>query len=399
MNVLFMSLGVFYDLSSSSVHIDILKRFANEHNVFLVCINEGGDTQYNIENGINVLRVHTGELKNVNTIRKGINTVFVEYQFARAIKKYLGSVAFDLVLYTTPPITFVRPISYIKNRNNAVTYLMLKDIFPQNAVDIGLMSTAGISGVIYKYFRSKEKKLYEISDYIGCMSKANVDYIISQNKEVDKNKVEICPNITFIEDLSLDAYKKEHIRTKYNIPLEKVVFVYGGNLGKPQGIPFLIECLQRCSNYKDSFFLIIGQGTEYGRIRDFLDKSKLSNCILLDSLPKKDYETLVAACDVGLIFLDHRFTIPNFPSRVLSYMKAKVPVLAATDPNTDIGQTIIKGRFGWWCESNNSMEFQKRVSEILDNRNNLSTLGENGFYYMKKNYNPDIAYQTIVSKC
>ena len=58
------------------------------------------------------------------------------------------------------------------------------------------------------------------------------------------------------------------------------------------------------------------------------------------SLPKADYETIVASCDVGMIFLDHRFTIPNFPSRMLSYMKAKIPILAVTDPNTDVGMRL-----------------------------------------------------------
>lgn len=88
---------------------------------------------------------------------------------------------FDLIIYSTPPITFQRAVEYVKERDNAQTYLLLKDIFPQNAVDIGILSKNGWKGLIYKYFRKKEKKLYGISDRIGCMSEANCKYILSHN--------------------------------------------------------------------------------------------------------------------------------------------------------------------------------------------------------------------------
>ena len=108
------------------------------------------------------------------------------------------------------------------------------------------------------------------------------------------------------------------MRKKYDIPLEKRVFVYGGNLGKPQGIDFLIECLHSQENSKDNYFLIVGDGTEYGKIEEFVKSSNQNNIRLMKRLPQEDYDTMVGACDVGMIFLDHRFTIPNFPSRVLS---------------------------------------------------------------------------------
>ena len=113
-------------------------------------------------------------------------------------------------------------------------------------------------------------------------------------------------------------------------------------------------------------FLIVGDGTEYGLLEDYVCKSHQKNLKLMQRLPKEDYDTMVAACDVGMIFLDHRFTIPNFPSRLLGYMQAKLPVLAVTDPNTDIGKVIVDGGFGWWCESNNSELFVDKVNAILN---------------------------------
>lgn len=396
MNILFMSLGVFNNLEEGSVHVDLVKELAKEHEVWLVCKHEGQKTELTMEHGIHVLRVHTGTLKRVGLIQKGINTILVEPQFRRGIGKYLKGVPFDLVLYTTPPITFASAVKYVKQRDNAVTYLLLKDIFPQNAVDLGMMTKTGVKSGIYKYFRKKEQELYSLSDYIGCMSPGNMEYVLKHNPALNAKKVGECPNATIITDLSVDDDTRNAIRCKYNIPLYKKVFVYGGNLGKPQGISFLIECLRDCKQVEEVLFLIIGQGTEYPKIENYIKKEKPQNVRLMNHLPKQDYEKLVAACDVGMIFLDHRFTIPNFPSRLLSYMKAKIPVLAVTDPNTDLSKIITDGHFGWWCESNNIKAFVETVNEAK--ASDIEQIGNNGFDYLTKHYNIEDAVKVIVNK-
>lgn len=227
------------------------------------------------------------------------------------------------------------------------------------------MSKKGIKGLIYKHYRKQGKHLYRISDFIGCMSQANADYVLEHNPEIRPEKVEVCPNCLDIRDMSVVAEIKKEIRKKYEIPEDKKVFVYGGNLGKPQGIPFLIECLKKSESILDAYFLIIGDGTEYGLLEDYVNTEKPSNAKLMKRLPKEDYDSMVGACDVGLIFLDHRFTIPNFPSRLLAYMQAKLSVLSVTDPNTDIGKVISDGGFGWWCESNDSDSFVCKVKSAL----------------------------------
>ncbi len=112
-------------------------------------------------------------------------------------------------------------------------------------------------------------------------------------------------------------------------------------------------------------------------------------------LPKEDYDTLVGACDVGLIFLDHRFTIPNFPSRLLSYMQAKLPVLAVTDANTDVGRIIEAGKFGWWCESDDVSKFVDVMGKVMGA--DLS-IGQNGFEYMKEHYNAKTVSKQILAE-
>ena len=398
MNVLFLTLVDFESLQDRNIYTDLLREFVkNKHEIYAISPVEKKNrikTHITKENHATILRLQIGNTQKTNVVEKCISTIMIEPTFKMAIKKYFSDVRFDLVLYSTPPITLVSAIEYVQKRDGAKTYLLLKDIFPQNAVDLGMMSTTGVKGLLYQHFRKKEKRLYAVSDRIGCMSQANVDYVIKHNPEVNPRKVEVCPNCIEVIDKSVDEKTRKQIRNKYGIPLDKKVFVYGGNLGKPQGIPFLIECLRSCSNMDDLFFLIVGDGTEYGLLDDYVHKSRQKNLKLMKSLPKEDYDNMVGACDVGMIFLDHRFTIPNFPSRLLSYMQAKLPVLACTDPNTDIGNVITgidkNGNkthepFGWWCESDDENQVKKTIDQINSIKTN--SYAERSRDYLVENYN------------
>lgn len=385
-------------IQNRDIFTDLLREFINQgHRVYVVSPAErrlGTDTGLINEDNSTILRVKTGNIQKTSIVEKGISTVLLEQQFIAAIKKYFDNIKFQLVLYGTPPITLKKAVDYIKKRDNAATYLMLKDIFPQNAVDIGMLTTSGVKGLLYRAFRSKEKKLYALSDYIGCMSEANVKYVLANNPEIDPKKVGICPNCIEVMDKSVNEETRKAIRGKYNIPVDKKVFVYGGNLGKPQGIPFIIQCLRKCQDIEEAFFFIVGDGTEYHLISEYIEREKPKNVKLMNRLPKEDYDAMVGACDVGLIFLDHRFTIPNFPSRLLTYMQAKLPVLACTDPNTDIGKVIVDGGFGWWCESDSGDDFEKAVWAAMNA--DLEAMGENAFKYLYDNWNVEKQYADIV---
>ena len=196
--------------------------------------------------------------------------------------------------------------------------------------------------------------------------------------------------------MSVSSDQRTELQEKYGIPLDKTVFVYGGNLGKPQGIPLLIDCLCNQKENPDAYFLIVGDGTEFKKLEAWFTEAQPKNMKLFKRLPKEDYDCLAAACDVGLIFLDHRFTIPNFPSRLLSYMQAKLPVLACTDPNTDVGQVITDGGFGWWCESNDPAAFGSLVKQAC--AADRAAMGEKGYSHLTRHYSVEDAYKTILAQ-
>lgn len=409
MNIIFITLSNINSVKERGIYADLMRKFRNEgHNVYIVSSAErrnGIKTGLHEVDGVKILKVRTLNVQKTNVVEKGVGQLLMESQYKCAIKKHLSKIHFDLILYSTPPITFTNVVRYMKKKNSrAIAYLLLKDIFPQNAVDIGMFSTGSLFN---KYFRRKEIALYKVSDYIGCMSPANVEYIRRNNPFYPTDQVEVAPNsIELGEELSPSderakrSTEREYIRSKYGLPRNIPIFIYGGNLGKPQGIDFLIKCLGENKHRTDCHFVVVGNGTEYHKLKTWYETNtnptkEMNNCVtLMERLPKNDYDMLVRSCDVGLIFLDHRFTIPNYPSRLLPYLHYKTPIICATDPNTDIGKIADENGYGYWCESVRPEDFTVLVDKML--HSDRKAMGERGYEFLKKNYTVQNTYDAIM---
>jgi glycosyltransferase involved in cell wall biosynthesis len=396
MNILFLTLHPISDISERGIYTDLTREFIRHgHQIYIVVPAERRfhlPTGIKESEGAKILSVKTLNIQKTNLIEKGLGTLLLEYQYQRAIRKYWKNIKFDLILYSTPPITFNRVISSVKRRCEAKTYLLLKDIFPQNAVDLGMFSKGSF---VYKLFRKKEERLYQLSDYIGCMSPANVEYVLRHNPSITAERVEVCPNSIELHGKK-SGYNNGVLLQKLNIPTDKLLLIYGGNLGRPQGIDFLMNVLAANEKRTDTYFVVVGNGTEYGKISQWFRNNTPHNSCLIPSLPKQEYDDLVSACDVGLIFLDNRFTIPNYPSRLLSYLENRMPVLMATDMNTDIGPIAEKNGYGLWTESGNLETFMEMVEFVAEDREKLKLMGEKGYDYLKENYTVERTYRIIM---
>lgn len=364
--ILFLSIS--YKDRKGSIYNDLVDSLVERgHFVTVISSSENKNIERNNYRLIGFNKNVTGK---ANLIKKGIDTVLIGRKLKKIIKSKLVNESFDLIIYATPPITLNLPVQYAKKKFNAKTYLMLKDIFPQNAVDLQMFKK---SSLIYKYFRHKEKQLYNLSDKIGCMSQGNIDYLLRHNKFISKDKVEIFYNSIHIEE------------NKYIFNSEKnniTTFFFGGNLGVPQNINGLLDIIFNLNDYNLAKFVIVGKGSKDQIIKDYIENNNPKNLTYKEFVPQNEYEELLGKADVGLISLDPRFTIPNIPSKLPTYMKLGKPVLAITDVNTDLKDIINEANCGWWCDARNMNEIVNLIKEICENKENQIDKGKNGFDYL-----------------
>lgn len=398
-NILFLTAVRIIDPEEKGIYTDLLRKFRDEgFNVYVVCPEERryrGKTRIETIFNINILYVNSLNLQKTGLLEKGLATLSLSWLLFRAIKKYFKNIKFDILLYTTPPITYNKSIIYLKTKDKAMTYLLLKDIFPQNAIDLNMIMDGGI---IHRYFQKLEKRLYLLSDYIGCMSDANKAYILKHHPYLPPTIVEVNPNSIDLKWLNDSKPSSTEFRKKWGINSDALICLYGGSLGKPQGIDFLIDILEHYKNDPRLFFFIIGDGTEFNKLSNWFLRVTPHNAKLIKHLPKSEFDKIAKYGDAGLILLDKRFTIPNFPSRLLTYLENKMSVWAATDVNTDIGQVAKDNEFGFWVKSGDLSTFIAEAERELENKVLNQNRGEVGFKYSKLKFDVNVSYQKIIDR-
>jgi len=364
MNILYLSAVPFKIDKNPSIYTDLIQELTNFGDKITVVSIDNSLKPFQIkkvtQKNIDLICIGSFKLYNVSIFRKGLAILSLPFFMKKGLKK-LDISKFDLILYETPPITWAGIVSQLKKKNNTKSFLMLKDIFPQNAVDIGLIKKESF---IFKYFKKKEKLLYEVSDCIGCMSKGNMDYVLKNNSEILKEKVCYFPNT-----------KKDTGSGKINFNKEKLQFIYGGNMGLPQGVLSIVSAISYFKNDEDIEFIFVGKGTEWNKISEYFRDQK--NVKVLESLPREEYESLLSSCDAGFIFLDSRFTIPNYPSRTLAYLEKGIPIIAATDKNTDIKDLIVNNKVGLWSCSDDINSLIENIKVMKENKEKRRVFSKN----------------------
>ncbi len=384
------------DLNNKNIFTDLIKQFQiNNHKIFLVSPIQSKETRQNIlitDSNITIFRPFIGRFSKTNLALKFINSLFFEYRILTFLKSNLND-KIDLIVYSTPPINYTKIIDWFKKKHGSKTYLLLKDIFPQNAVDLKLIK---YNSFIHKYYRKKESLLYEISDFIGCMSKKNCDYILEHNK-IPINKVHINPNSIDPFIYNPNSSDKTLFFSKFNIPLNKTYIVYGGNFGLPQGIEFLLKVIFKLKDSKALHFVLIGSGTKWNLVKMWNNRYNLTNVTLIENLSSFEFNKLIHYFHVGIILLNSSFTIPNYPSRLLAYLNAKLPIIAATDSVTDVKDLILNNNLGFWSLHGNVDLFLSNIYKLMvhETRKKMSF---NAYNVLIRDFNVFLSYNIIIDK-
>jgi glycosyltransferase involved in cell wall biosynthesis len=399
-NILFIFLRHSENPNDSTLTKDLSDEFFRQgNNVSIVTILEKKykkETQIKIENGYEVLRVKTGNYFNVsNKIEKGITSLTMIPKLKKEIIKYLGKKKYDLIITHTPFISTEKLINPLKEYFKCSAYLILWDIFPQNAKDIGILNNS----LLFSYFKYNEKKMFLTYDCIWCMSEGNVNYLKENYSYLDKNKIKLLRNWAIIKP-NIEINRKE-IRNKYNFLEDEVIAIFGGNMGKPQKLENILSLAKQCLKNKKIKFLFIGNGSEKERLEKLAKENNLSNVTFINQVSREDYEKVTASCDIGLVSLDERFTVPNFPSKTTDYFKLSLPILASLDKCAaeDYGnflQNKVKG--GLFAEAGNIEELYNQFLKLYSDKKLRKELGNNGRKYYEEYLGVDKAYETIMKE-
>lgn len=401
MKVLFMT-SVYDFNDKGNLNVDLIDTIAaHGHEVTVITPKERKySPQEKIEKWGNITTLQFRCLNfrgKVNAIEKGISTLSLGFQYLHAIKKYFNGVSYDMVVYTTLPITYKPVLKYLKKKYGTFCYLQQKDFFPQSAVDLGMLKKGSLP---YKLFRKIEIGLFRASDKIGVISSRNVEYILRENPYLDHDVAEYCPNGITPTPIEIVRRKKEDsckMKDKLGIPKDAVVFIYGGNISRAQGVEFIQDMFTALASnpIPNTYFLMIGSGNGYEPLKKHVESLGLNNVRFFELLPKKEFDEILPVADVGMVFLDKRFTIANIPSRTLAHMDMEQAIVSATDSFTDYKELVENNQLGLWCETGDTETMLKNLRKLAEDKVFRNECARNARLNLENDCNAENAYSII----
>ncbi len=342
------------------------------------------------ENGIKVIRIKTLPLKKVNFIIRGISQLLMPFLFFSKIKKYVRE-KIDVVIVYSPPLPLALIGGMIKRRYGAKFILNIQDIFPQNAIDLGVLKWWKHWPAIL-LFEWIEKKVYKKADKITFHSDGGKKFLI-EKKGVPLDKIITLHNWINIEPFK-NLSKNISFREEFGFN-GKFVFVFGGIMGPAQGLEFMVKVAQKVSDLKDLVFLLVGDGTEKPKIEKMINDLNVKNVVIKPFVSKDEYPYLIKDFDVGFVCLSADNKTSFVPGKILGYMAASKPIVAFLNKESDGFAVLEEAKCGYAAKSDNLEEAEEIIRKIYAERDKLKEMGENGFKYVLKNLTLEAAVEKL----
>lgn len=306
--------------------------------------------------GVRVVRFRVGKIKGARHVLRAINEISLSLvAWARCRRLLLQQQPHDLIVFYSPSIFFGPLVWWLKGKWNARSYLVLRDIFPDWAVDTGVLRT----GLVYRVFKVFEGLQYRAADVIGVETAGSTKYFADKPQS---SKVEVLSNWAVVQNAprATGTFRRQ-------LGLEgKVVFFYGGNIGVAQDMDNIMRLARRMMDRQDVHFLLVGSGSHVEYFENLIEMESIKNVTILPAVDQDTYFSMLAEFDVGLISLDRRLKSCNYPGKLLGYLQCSMPVLASLNPGNDLAEFLQEQGAGYVSINGEDEVFYQNAVRLCD---------------------------------
>lgn len=348
--------------SSGAVQLrDLAREFVRQGHELTVLLPDADLSRpWTLENfdGAQVLRLKSPRTKDISYLRRTIGEWLMPRAMLRNLRRSpLATEQWEAIVWYSPSIFHGALVHALKRQSGCRGYLIIRDIFPEWAVDVGILRPR----LAYHFLKRIALQQYELADTIGVQSPGNLSYFRKWHQSSNDRSLEVLQNW-----LDKPASARCPIRLEETSLAGRKVFVYAGNMGIAQGMDIFLDLADRMMARDDVGFLFVGRGNDAKRLAENAAARGLDNVLFQDEIDPDEIPDLYAQCDVGLVALDPRHKSHNIPGKFLTYMQSGLPVLANVNPGNDIANLIREEDVGEVCESNRIDELEQLCVNLIN---------------------------------
>jgi colanic acid biosynthesis glycosyl transferase WcaI len=339
-----------------------------------------------IEGSIKVIRVKTLPHHNVNYVVRALSQLLMPVQFLLKLRRH--QVQADAVVVYSPPLPLAFVGSWLR-RKGVRNLLNVQDLFPQNAIDLGILR----SKMQIRFFRALERLAYRTADIVTVHSEGNQKMLLEQNPNIS-SKLRILHNWVdvdhhFVSETGVDYRKQWDIKQKY-------VAVFAGVMGPSQYLELILGVAERMQEQADLLFLLVGDGKEKERLQQLAKDKNLSNVRFEGFISRDTYPDLLNACDIGLVCLSPQNQTPVVPGKILGHMAAGLPVAAFLHTASDGHRLIIDAQCGVSANSGDFDQCVAAMQNLMASPDYFHNFGEKGQKYAVENFSKEVCVSQLI---
>lgn len=333
------------------------------------------------ENGVRVVRIDVPSLHKTNYLKRGIASLILPFLFYHHIKKEVSERP-DVIFVYSPPLTLGIAGIWAKKHFNSKLVFNVQDIFPQNAIDLGILKNP----LLIKFFEWLEEYIYKRANVITVHSEGNRKFLLDKKKQPDY-KVKIVYNWINYERFK-NVSSQKNFRSIFGLE-SKFIILFAGVVGPSQGLDVVVDVAKELQDNPEIHFLIVGDGTEKEKLTEKIRNLGLENISFHSFIEEKDYPKLLKEADVGLVSLSAKNKTAVVPGKLMGYMAAGLPVLAVLNKESDGHQIIKAAECGFGLFPQDKKGIINAVLELKSNKKLREQFGENGRIFAQKNFARD----------
>jgi colanic acid biosynthesis glycosyl transferase WcaI len=284
----------------------------------------------------------------------------------------------DVIIAPSPPLTIGLSAWILGGFYHVPFIYNVQEVYPDIAVRLGALRNERLINLLTRLERFVYRKAHRITVIAPRMRQ------ILLKKGVPSEKVLVIPNFVDIEDLCPQPKDNDFSRQQ-NIQ-EKFVVSYAGNLGPAQGLDSFIEAASLLQDEQGIHFLMIGEGIIKEQLKEYVDRLKLTNFTVLPYQPFSLMPQIYAASDLCLVPQAADTGCDAIPSKVYRIMACGRPVLASTDPDSDLAHLIRDATCGATVQPGSASALAGIVLDAYRNQSPWREKGQAGRTHVVKYY-------------
>lgn len=370
---------------------DLSREFARQgHELTVLLPSAGSGSRWRIEEvgGVRVVRLRAPRTKDIGYVRRTIGEFAMPFSMLRSLRlSPIAHETWDGVVWYAPSIFHGPLAKALKRHSRCEGYLIIRDIFPEWAVDMGLMGR----GLPYWFFAAVARYQYSVADTIGVQTPGNLRYFDKWSKAAGR-RVEVLQN--WLADVPVSTCSISVAATRL---AGRKLFVYAGNMGVAQGMTILIELAERLRHRSDIGFLFVGRGSDARKLSAIAEARGLENVLFREEIDPDEIPGLYAQCHIGLVALDPRHKSHNIPGKFLTYMQSGLPVLASINAGNDLAEIICREDVGRVSEDGSVGTLERLALELVDGLDKDAEAPRRCRLLYARLFTPDVAVRQITA--